>query len=152
MRLLSRHTDVIFGAGLGLLYGIALAILAALSAAAGDGPYVLVGLSSAPAGLFGPVAALLGAPLVWSVAGAISRLTRGRKWFVALLVAHYVSGIWLLRGDYFGDWELLLHVVRVAPLLVFMWTMIYLGGQYAAWLAVIRGSDSVTETPFDTSK
>jgi hypothetical protein len=134
-----------FGAGLGFVYGLALAILAALAAGAGHGTYVLMQISSAPVGLVGAPAAMVGAPVLWAVVGALSGMRGAWRLAVAMLIAHYAGAIWLTRVEFSSDSNVFLQVLNSGPVLVFMWVLIYIGGQYAMWLTFIRGSDTPRE-------
>ncbi len=129
------------GAAVGFVYGVILGYLSFLTAGAGHGTYVMVGMSSAPLGLLGTLAAIFGPPLLWAGVGALlaSLDRRGaRRWFIVFMLVHYLSGVALLSTEPFGDWEYVGRVVGAMPWVVAAWLATYGLGQAVIWLAFTR--------------
>src|SRR5882672_6772731 len=129
--------------GLGLIYGVILAFWGLMSAGAGHGTYVALGLVSSPLCVLGIWAALFGPPLYWATVGlSIGRLQQqsGRTLLVMLLVMHYVPIVPILSVGPYSDWERLPRVFSVSANL-FPFTcgcVFYLAGQCYCWIMYMR--------------
>jgi hypothetical protein len=123
-----------FRTSVGIAYGTLLGLLAFLAAGAGHGTYIPLGVSSAPAGFLGVAAAVIGAPILWGVVGAAAR---NNQRMVALLV-HYVSAVWLMNTEAFGDWPRVSEVMHQTPSIVGAWACLYFGGQLFVWMSFLR--------------
>ena len=121
---------------LGAAYGVALGFLAFVSAGFGHGTYILVGVSSAPIGVLGIPAALLGAPLIWAVVGyLLSRVTsiRSSRAFLTAICLHYLGVFVLFLTPTYGDWAYFPRVLEVIPWVVLAWGLLYIVGQAIIW-------------------
>ncbi len=129
--------------GLGLIYGAVLAFWGLMSAGAGHGTYVALGLVSSPLCVLGIWAALFGPPLYWATVGlAIGRLQQysARRLLVMLLLMHYVPIVPILSIGPYSDWERLPRVFSVSANL-FPFTcgcVFYLAGQCYCWIMYMR--------------
>ena len=125
----------------GLLFGVALAALSFLAAGAGHGIYLLMGASSAPAGILGVWAALAGAPVLWTGVGVIFDWVSGplrRRIIPAILLLHYCGVVVIVSRDPYGDWAHLFQLWDVAWPLVAGWAALYAFGQVVLWRSVCR--------------
>ncbi len=128
-------------AAAGFAFGVVLGYLSFLTAGAGHGTYVMVGMSSAPLGLLGFLAAIFGSPLVWAGVGALlASLDRhgARRWFIVFMFVHYLGGVALLSREPFGDWEGVGRVAGAMPWVVAAWLTTYGLGQAMIWLTFTR--------------
>lgn len=117
----------------GLAYGVALVVASSLAAGFGHGTYVPIRVSSAPFGLLGFTAALIGTVVLWTAVGMGFEWLEsrgGRNAIRIVLIGHYCSAILLfLTGD-------LTYLVRgpAALWLVFgAWSLLYGVGQVVVW-------------------
>jgi hypothetical protein len=125
----------------GLVYGAALAGLAIIAAGAGHGTYLPMGVSSAPLGFFGVLAAAWGAPLLWGGVGALLHwVPRGsRKRIVMLALAvHYASALALMMSPSFGDWAYVLRSMPAIGTIMAVWAATYVIGQFVIWRSTLR--------------
>ena len=127
--------------GLGLIYGVILAIWALFSAGGGHGTYVVLGLVSSPLCILGVRAALFGLPLYWATVGlSIGRLQQqsGRTLLILLLLMHYVPIVPILSIGPYSDWERLPLVFNVSPFPLMCGFIFYLAGQCYCWIMYLR--------------
>jgi hypothetical protein len=140
MKLKKRKEYFIFA---GLLYGIILSFLSFLSAGAGHGSYVLLGMFSSPFGFFDILTAFLMIPVIWTVFGLLTAyidFVIVRLIFLVLIAVHYVAMFFLLREELYGDWEhLFRHLSILAPVILVGFTC-YLAGQLVMWHRFIKSS------------
>jgi len=125
----------------GLFYGGLLGGLAVLAAGAGHGTYIPMGVSSAPFGFLGFQAAVVGAPIMWGVVGALLhwlRTSRRRRIMISVLAIHYGSALALAVSRSFGDWQ---YVIRSMPAIggiMLVWSGAYVVGQLVIWRSALR--------------
>lgn len=125
----------------GLFYGGVLAGLAIIAAGAGHGTYIPMGVSSAPFGFFGFMAAAAGAPILWGGVGALLQWLRigiRKRIMTGVLIIHYGSAVALVMSPSFGDWAYLLRSMPAIGAIMFVWAAAYVIGQLAIWRSVIR--------------
>lgn len=125
----------------GLLYGGVLTALAILAAGAGHGTHVLIGLSSAPFGLFGPEAPAIGALILWgAVGGLLAWLppVRRRQVVIPILTLHYASALVLASTPSFGDWAVIGRSMPALGELLLVWGAVYAAGQFVIWRSALR--------------
>ena len=139
------RSAVILGT-VGLAYGLALAVMGVMAAGAGHGTYVVIGLASSPFGLLqNVVIGLLGAPVLWGIAGLLLSAVRDSAWravFLAVMFAHYGGLLLVLfRPSPFADWS---HASKM-PEFVAEVIGFYIVGQTALWATfafVLRRSET----------
>ena len=127
---------------IGLAFGIALMLLSFCAAGFGHGTYVLLGLSSSPLGAL-PLenslffVALLGTPilwgLIWLLVALLPDMTAGAI-LVVVMGLHYVTALFLLSGESFGDWSYIPKVRDVFTL----GSGLYCAGQVTLWVVILR--------------
>jgi hypothetical protein len=125
----------------GLFYGGVLAGLSVIAAGAGHGTYIPMGISSAPFGFFGFLAAAAGAPILWGAVGALLHWLRTgsrKRIMTAVLVIHYASALTLAMSPPFGDWAYVLRSMPAIGTIVAVWAAAYVIGQYAIWRSALR--------------
>ena len=125
----------------GLVYGVVLAALAFMAAGAGHGTYIPMAISSAPFGLFGVLAALGSAPILWALLGAMVKRWHASKSMRALVVAQYLCAFVLISTKPFNDWRHVLDTMRAMPEVLAAWTAAYVGGQVVLWISLLRGTE-----------
>ena len=95
-------------AGVGLLYGVGLVVLAALTAGFGHGLHLPLGLIVSPFSVLGVGTGFFVAPLFWTVVAFVAhRESRYRRnYSVWLLMAHYSEAalVLLVPGERFADY------------------------------------------------
>lgn len=142
--MLARPTSPLTGAVYGAAFGAVLAVLAAVATGAGHGTFVPLYVTSAPLSALGFGPGLAGAPIIWTLLGAMMLQTRNltvRRVGVALLMAHYVSAAVLLLTLSNGDeYRHLMHALKIAPEVSALWVAIYVAGQVVIWRRVRSGA------------
>src|SRR5262245_49486556 len=129
-----------FGPVFGLVYGVVLGILSFFATGLGHGAYMPTAVSSAPAGLFGILAGLLGAPILWAAVGTLAVSRRNIAMLVVLV--HYALAGWLvlhMGPGYHERWGVI-HMLEWAPSLLALWAVCYLAGQVVVWRTLISKS------------
>jgi len=125
----------------GLFYGGVLAGLAIIAAGAGHGTYIPMGVSSAPFGFFGFLAAAAGAPILWGGVGALLhwlRMSSRKRIMIVVLVVHYGSAVALAMSPSYGDWAYILRSLPAIGAIMFVWAVAYGIGQLAIWRSALR--------------
>jgi hypothetical protein len=128
-----------FNGGFGICYGATLTAHSFIAAGYGHGTYIPWVVSSAPIWLLGTPAALLGAPALWDVVGAIA--VRRFKLAIGAILVHYAAaagGVGVALG--FGAWEYVATMARFKPWLLPVWALVYVAGQIVAWRTIMRGT------------
>ena len=125
----------------GLGYGVILSVLAFWATGAGHGTYIPLGLSSAPSGFLGIIAALVAIPVLWALLGGMVASGRGGHARIAraVVLLHYVTGALLLAFTDFGDRAKLGYVWSEAPSMIASWALVYLAGQVVLWWRLSKG-------------
>jgi hypothetical protein len=122
----------------GAVFGVVLAILGMMAAGAGHGTYVLLGASSAPAGIGGVLPAIIGTPVLWAVVGWLTASgDRGQATAAAIVLVHYASAAWLLTRSPWGDFAYLGDAMTAFFWGVIAWCVIYAAGQRFVWRAIL---------------
>ena len=124
----------------GLAYGVVLAALGFMAAGAGHGTYIPMAISSAPFGVFGVLAALGSAPILWALLGAMVKRWHASKSMRVIVVAQYLCALGLISTRPFNDWRHVLDAMRAMPEVLAAWTAAYVGGQVVLWISLLRGT------------
>ena len=126
----------------GMFFGVGLAVLGFAAAGAGHGTYVLIGASSAPAGVLGIWAALASAPIFWAVVGKAAFDWLEKPWrnrlVTAVMLLHYAGTVLLLSREPYRDWEVLVRLTSTLWPLLVSWSLLYSSGQIVIWTALFR--------------
>jgi hypothetical protein len=125
----------------GFLYGIVLLILSYFCMASGYGTSVPLLTASAPFGLFGFVAALAGAPILWALLGYLasrSAQTGFRQAFYVLCAFHYLTGLLMAASvlQNHDGWLEFMRLAEFAPQALIVWASVYVLGQWLMWSRV----------------
>ncbi len=123
-------------AAIGFLYGLVLAIFGLMAAGAGHGTYVLTGIFSAPLGLIGVPAALIGAIILWLVVGLLIK-TSPKKFLVFLLLIHYGGIFLILNTETYGDFKYFARMFLVNPSILILGLVVYTLGQVLIWIYLL---------------
>ncbi len=136
-----RHSWLLRGSALGLVYGLLLSAGSLLCLGPGDGTYMPYAWCSAPLFLISHKLALFLSPLYWSFCGLCATLKRPRG-LVLLLVTQYGAGIvGISDSEVYNSAKLTEAILLVAPL-----AAVYAVGQIAFWRIISRKLKLLTET------
>jgi len=116
---------------------------------AGHGSWIPFLLSSAPLSVASlldetsfQAAVIGGAPVVWTVFGALVSLpdgVKGRRLIQLMILLQYASGLALIgAATGFGELAHMLDMLRISPEVVVAWAVVYLGGQLILWWQIVR--------------
>lgn len=132
-----RARAVRFNTPFGIVYGFLLAAISSIAAGAGHGTYIPAMVSSAPLGVLGIPASLLGAPVLWGAFGALA--VRRSSHARTVVLVHYAGVMGVLAiATVSGNWVYFATMAKVEPWLLPLWALLYLGGQVAAWRTLVR--------------
>lgn len=144
-----KETELTKLALVGAAHGTVLAVLAFLAAGYGHGTYVVLGLASAPLGLLGIIAALIGLPFLWAAMFVLAR--RNRSAFVFAMLVHYLSAAVLLTtrqfADQFGDWDYFGRAWTRSGVFLFVCFLWYFAGQVLLWMDFVTKKTRKSRDP-----
>lgn len=135
----TKRTTVI--ALLGVVYGAVLSYLGFLCTGGGHGTFMPLGLGSAPLGLLGVWAALLGTPLLWGLLGflvARSDQTLYRRIFLVAAIGHSIAAALILALSDSGDWRYIERTRQAIPGIMAAWIVAYAAGQAVMWYGYLK--------------
>jgi len=137
-----QSRTILQGGCAGLAFGVVLSLLSLGTAAAGQGSFVPIVLSSAPLGSFGVIGAFVATPVLWAVIGGLAVAARAGRFerSAVLLPALHVLAVLILielggasPGREFRD------ALIEAPWPMAAWSLVYVAGQVALW-RYLRGT------------